>query len=762
MREGQKFFNHSNTRSGASMQPTSLKSWMLFIHRWAGLVLAPFFLMIIISGGILALKPIFEDPRITGIPQMVEPTRLIPALDIADPMGRAREMTISPDGSAMTLKAGKRQGAATGLSGTYSIDSGQKLGETEAAPAPDFFRQVEKFHKEFLVDADFLVELCTFAMLAIIIVGPFLGWLRFNNNLRGWHLATGWIFLPFVLLALLTAVLMILHIGKPPKSEFRGSRSDLSIARGIEQIAGNQDVESIISAEKFRGGVTVKFQTRDGHIESFATDGQSAPYPYRPDDRHLVKSIHEGTWAGAWSGFLNLAVSGILTVLTITGMWAWIRRFRRSRKRFGSADADILVTYASQTGTAARLAEATLQALESGGAKVACMSLSGVQPSELARYRHVLIIASTTGEGELAEPGHGFLKALQAGNNLTASFSILALGDRRYRHFCAGGMMIRQALLDAGADEFMEMTCADGAPQKTWREWLSGIEKHLSVSVGEISEPVADHPVSVRLVERTRLDDNACCDTSETWQVIFSIDDDIPFRPGDLLMVSPDESEPERCYSIGSSSRIDRNRIALTVNLHSWNDDAGQVHLGLMSAQLCREIPVGTQLQALVRSHTGFNPPDDPAIPVIMIAAGCGLAPFMGFIEERAACKGETGPLWLLFGNRYREGDFLYRDTLTEWRREDILTELLTSFSRDSDDGGYVTQEIVEYGQQILTLMQDKNALIYVCGRLHLGEGVESALAEVLVRHAGLSKVDAGKTVRNWKGAGRIREDLFA
>lgn len=737
-----------------AMKSGSMKTIALAAHRWAGLLLAPLFLLIIISGGILALKPVVEDPRFASAPPAVETSALVSALKNADPRGQVRQMSLSQDGRAMILSSQ----AATGPEGAFSIATGEAVAGMSSSI--DIFGIAKSFHKDLLLGAGLIILVATYIMLGIILAGPFLGWLRFRNTIAGWHLAAGWVALPIIILAPLTGILMSLHLGSGAMPSIRQSSPPLALWRGVEAVAQEPAVDSITFARRFKmGSVLVDAKTAGGSV-TYLVDGTQKAVALE-DGPGLVKSLHEGIWAGAWSGLLNLLISIILTGLTVTGMWSWVRRWRQTHRRSGSADADILVAHASQTGTAGQLAEATFRALEGGGTKVACMSLSGVRPDDLQRYRHVSIIASTTGEGDLAEPGRAFLKALQGISGLKASFSILALGDRRYKHFCAGGEMMRSAMLAAGAEEAIPMVRADGAPHSAWRDWLAQVEDKLGISAGEVDAPPTDVPVSLELRQRSRLDNPGAGDTSETWQVVFAVAGNATFRPGDLLMLSPGGGEPERCYSIGNSGLLEQGRIVLTVSRNIWTDETGTERYGQMSNLLCRELPVDRRLTGSIRRHPHFNPPEDPSTPIIMVATGCGVAPFIGFIEERSSVSGKAGPAWLMFGNRYRKGDFLYRETLVEWQEQGALTQLSIAFSRDSDDGRYITDKIVAQGSAIIALLRDKGGILYVCGRTRLGEGVETALVQALVAKDNLSDQEAETTVRKWKATGSLRQDLF-
>ena len=100
-----------------------------------------------------------------------------------------------------------------------------------------------------------------------------------------------------------------------------------------------------------------------------------------------------------------------------------------------------------------------------------------------------------------------------------------------------------------------------------------------------------------------------------------------------------------------------------------------------------------------------------------MIGPGTGLAPFRGFLQERAAqkAKGATlGPAMLFFGCRHPEQDFLYADELKAFAANGI-TELHTAFSRGEGPKTYVQNLIAAEEDRVWALIE-QGAIVYVCG----------------------------------------------
>jgi cytochrome P450/NADPH-cytochrome P450 reductase len=173
-----------------------------------------------------------------------------------------------------------------------------------------------------------------------------------------------------------------------------------------------------------------------------------------------------------------------------------------------------------------------------------------------------------------------------------------------------------------------------------------------------------------------------------------------------------------RYYSISSSPSGDASRCSVTVGVVEAPASSGRgVYKGICSNYLAGR-RAGDTVHATVReTKAGFRLPDDPKVPIIMIGPGTGLAPFRGFLQERAAlkAKGATlGPAMLFFGCRHPEQDFLYADELKSFAADGI-TELHTAFSRGEGPKTYVQHLVAAQKDKVWSLIE-QGAITYVCG----------------------------------------------
>lgn len=215
-----------------------------------------------------------------------------------------------------------------------------------------------------------------------------------------------------------------------------------------------------------------------------------------------------------------------------------------------------------------------------------------------------------------------------------------------------------------------------------------------------------------------------------------------------------------RAYSISSGPTASPDRIHLTVAAVRYpSSDPGRIHHGVCSTYLAdrlrTEDPVGIWLQP---NHAFGLPADD--VPMVMIGPGTGIAPFRGFLQERAA-RGSTGRNWLFFGDQHRSADFIYADEIAEFERNGVLDRLDLAFSRDQTDKIYVQTLMREHGNELFSWLQD-GASLFLCGDASkMAKDVEAALVQIVATHGPGDSEEAAHYVAELRRTKRLVRDVY-
>lgn len=229
-------------------------------------------------------------------------------------------------------------------------------------------------------------------------------------------------------------------------------------------------------------------------------------------------------------------------------------------------------------------------------------------------------------------------------------------------------------------------------------------------------------------------------------------------RPSAQTLVDALRPLAPRYYSVASSRRAHPDAVHLLVGILRY--PLGQrERTGVFSGQIAERTALGAALPAFVHPAASFNLcPHDRDL--IMIGPGTGVAPFRGFLQERAAA-GATGKAWLFFGDRNRATDFVYASDWQRWLDDGTLNRLDVAFSRDQAQKVYVQHRIVAEGARVWQWVQG-GATIYVCGDAQrMAPDVHRALVEVFVKHGGLSQTAAADTLRRMEDSGQYQRDVY-
>jgi cytochrome P450/NADPH-cytochrome P450 reductase len=220
-----------------------------------------------------------------------------------------------------------------------------------------------------------------------------------------------------------------------------------------------------------------------------------------------------------------------------------------------------------------------------------------------------------------------------------------------------------------------------------------------------------------------------------------------------------------RYYSISSSHMSQAGKVDLTVSVldvPAWSG-RGQ-HVGLCSNYLS-VVPAGEWIQAYVRDvKSEFLPPDDAQTPTMMVCAGTGLAPFRGFIQDRARLKaqGKTlGKAMLFYGCRHPDVDYMYKDELQGYEAEGVV-EICMACSRTGDAVKYVQDRLWAERDAVWELLQN-GGLFYICGEgRYMVAGVREALQRIYMEKMGVDEATAVAHVNQLEKEQRYLVDAWS
>merc|ERR1711892_718683 len=235
-----------------------------------------------------------------------------------------------------------------------------------------------------------------------------------------------------------------------------------------------------------------------------------------------------------------------------------------------------------------------------------------------------------------------------------------------------------------------------------------------------------------------------------------------------------------RRYSIASSPQ--GKNVSLVLSVVEYKTKIGTNKVGLASGNLNNMEPK-TTIPGFIKyvNKVHFRLPEDPSWPIIMIAAGSGIAPFRGFWMRRWEQQQDgyaVGKTLLYFGCRKKSMNLFKNETEAASKNNQSLSSLrwmmqcsndnLLDFEREvaySREPGqpkqYVQNLITRDAEKIYDLWQKKGGYIYICGKIKMAEEVGQALTEVLTHLGNMDKATANATLEDMRKLYRYQEDIF-
>nr|WP_222935209.1 sulfite reductase flavoprotein subunit alpha [Pseudomonas fluorescens] len=518
-----------------------------------------------------------------------------------------------------------------------------------------------------------------------------------------------------------------------------------------------------------------------------------------------IYALHTGSYFGL-VGRIIMTVSALcMPLFFITGWLLYLdrrrkkRQVRDARKGLGANHSDApawLIGFASQSGFAEQLAWQTAGQLQAAGMPVNVQPLGNVSQDDLTRSENALFVVSTFGDGEAPDSALGFERGV-LGQDLSLkglNYSVLALGDRQYEHFCGFARRLHFWLTHQGGNPLfapVEVDSGDTEALLTWQQQLGQLTGHAPATVW----PTAQYD-NWALTYRTLLNRGSV--GSNIYLLGLTPPSPQNWLAGDLVEILP-RNGPQAIEHFLAGLGLNGNDSVLLDGLAQPLDQAlatrqlpdNRTHLvglhaqalvdalvplglreysiasiasdgvlelivrqerhpdgslGLGSGWLTEHATLGSGISLRLRRNSGFHLPQAPA-PLILLGNGTGLAGLRSLLKARIADGQQRN--WLLFGERNIAHDYLCQDELQGWLASGDLALLDLAFSRDQKEKIYVQDRLRESADVLRRWLAD-GAAIYVCGSLQgMATGVDQVLHDVLGREAVERLIEQGRYRRD-------------
>ena len=162
----------------------------------------------------------------------------------------------------------------------------------------------------------------------------------------------------------------------------------------------------------------------------------------------------------------------------------------------------LTILYASQTGNAKGVASKLEQSAKAAGINVVLKNIADYKAKALKNESHLLIVASTNGEGEAPDDAiefHEYLLGKKAPKLPNLSYSVLALGDSSYEFFCQTGKDFDERLKALGAIQVTPRVDCDVDYDSDCERWTASIVESLKDELTQSTAglaPVIDLPTA--------------------------------------------------------------------------------------------------------------------------------------------------------------------------------------------------------------------------------------------------------------------------
>ncbi|WP_030938566.1 bifunctional cytochrome P450/NADPH--P450 reductase [Streptomyces sp. NRRL S-646] len=217
-----------------------------------------------------------------------------------------------------------------------------------------------------------------------------------------------------------------------------------------------------------------------------------------------------------------------------------------------------------------------------------------------------------------------------------------------------------------------------------------------------------------------------------------------------------------RHYSISSSAQAAPGEVDLMISLLAAPHRGGEGTFQGIASHYIQTVRAGDTVQARVLPCSeSFRLPQDPSVPVILISAGTGLAPFRGAVLDRKH-TGATGTLLCYFGCDHPAVDYLHREEF-ELAEAAGAVSMRPTFACAPENGArYVQDRIAKESDEVWAALE-AGGRVYICGDgRRMAPAVREAFMAVYRKYTGADDEEATAWLAALIESGTYVEDVWA
>ncbi|KOS07582.1 FAD-binding oxidoreductase [Flavobacterium akiainvivens] len=470
-------------------------------------------------------------------------------------------------------------------------------------------------------------------------------------------------------------------------------------------LADVQKIEFPFDTEDPEELFTLKLTDRELKVSQFTGEVLSeVRYPTTTVLETLSMDLHTGRTNVIWAIVLGIASVSILFFIYSGFAMTLRRRATRIKNKYKAEEATIVLLAGSENGSTLGFANAIHRQLPAAGH--ASYLAQADDYTLYPKATHLMLFTSTHGLGDAPSNARKFLSLLQKQPQAqNIEVSVVGFGSKAYPDFC-GFALKAQEILDGQtwAEQLLPLHTVNDKSATEFTNWVTAWSAQTGIALATTPALYSQKPKKLqrfKVVSKMADDHTFILTLSTPWFAKYT--------SGDLLAIYPDDNT-ERLYSIGKVKR----RVQLVVKRHENGLGSGYLN----------SLQTGDSFKARIVANHSFHLPKKP---VVMVANGTGIAPFLGMFAhagKRYDCRLYCG---------FRSNTTLtehYRSVATAQMLKHHLKSFHMAFSREADS--MYVMDLINRDAAFFASHLEAGGIIMLCGAIAMQQDVETVLETIL------------------------------